>query len=84
MKLSVPDDQSFGGSPGASSLSIGRGRLAGQVSRALLGCKRGLAAAVQAACAKGCAIAVRQFQGMSSSQREAGQSLAILAMTSAI
>jgi hypothetical protein len=46
--------------------------------------KRGLETAVQAACANRSAMAGCQFQGISSSQRAAGQSLAILAMTSAI
>ena len=45
--------------------------------------KRGLEAAAQAASAIGC-WSGRQFHGMSSSQRAAGHSPAILAMTSAI
>jgi hypothetical protein len=46
--------------------------------------KRVLKTAGQAACAIGSASAGRQFQGMRSSQREAGQSPATLAITSAI
>ena len=46
--------------------------------------KRGLATAVQAAWATGASMMGCQFHGMSSSQRDAGQSLATLAMTSAI
>jgi hypothetical protein len=46
--------------------------------------KRGLEAAVQAAWAAGTLGICRQCQGMSSSQRAAGQSAAIFAVTSAM
>ena len=46
--------------------------------------KRCLQAAVYAACASEISLGGRQFHGMSSSQRDAGQSFAILAMTSAM
>lgn len=46
--------------------------------------KRGLKAAAYAASAVSCSSAWRQFHGMSSSQRAAGQSAAIFAMTSAM
>ena len=46
--------------------------------------KRGVVTAVHAACANGSAMAGCQFHGMSSSQPAAGQSFAILAMTTAI
>ena len=55
-----------------------------EVSAATGAGKRGQATAVYAACACGVFLKGCQFHGMSSSQRDAGQSAAILAMTSAI
>jgi hypothetical protein len=52
--------------------------------KARVHCKRCLKTADYAACAVGAFVRGRQFHGMSSSQRAAGQSAAILAMTSAI